>query len=336
MSTEIRVTAPNRVDLAGGTTDLYPLFLLMDGGCTVNAAVTVVSQATLRPLDGPGIRIVSDDLGKTVEGAGPDELPLDGPLGLLVRAVRVLPPPGPVEIVTRNQAPAGSGLGASSALLVALLVGLLKLRAEQMSSDKIIDLAANIETSAIGVPTGKQDYIAALYGGVSMLEFGHLGFQRQTAGEDTDAREPLERMIVLSYTGEGHFSGINNWEMTKAFIDKKGEVRDKLFRIRDLARQVGALIMGGKPGDAAELIDREWELRRTLAPGISTPRIDSIIAATRAAGALANKICGAGGGGCMITLTLPEHRAAVEKAIAEAGGSLLSFRIDRRGVVVDA
>jgi D-glycero-alpha-D-manno-heptose-7-phosphate kinase len=174
---EIRVTAPNRIDLAGGTTDLYPLFLLLDGGCTVNAAVTVTSKVTLRSYHGQGVRIVSEDLGEVLEVPHIDEAPLHGPLGLVCRAVQALAPAEPVEIVTRNQAPPGSGLGASSALLVALLVALLKARGEEIDPAPFIDLAANIETAQIGVPAGKQDYIAAYLGGISLLEFGCRGFR---------------------------------------------------------------------------------------------------------------------------------------------------------------
>ncbi|MEJ2716105.1 MAG: hypothetical protein P8182_03055 [Deltaproteobacteria bacterium] len=331
---EIGVSAPNRIDLAGGTTDLYPLFLLMDGGCTVNIAISVQSRVRLRSSDEAGIRIVSKDLGLQVDAADPAGLPVDGPLGLICRAVRALPPPGPFEIETKNQAPAGSGLGASSALLIALLVGLLKLRREEMSPTRIIDLAGNLETAAIGVPTGQQDYIAAFYGGISFLDFGYEGFTRETAPDAESLRDRLEKMVVLAHTGEGRFSGINNWEVTQAFIADRDLVRGKLLGIRDVARRVAEVMNAGKLEDLFEPVDEEWQLRRTLAPGVSTPKIESIMTAARHAGAGANKICGAGGGGCMITLVPPAKRSAVEQAIVHAGGEPIPFRISPTGVVI--
>jgi D-glycero-alpha-D-manno-heptose-7-phosphate kinase len=329
---EVRVRAPNRIDLAGGTTDLYPLFLLMDGGCTVNAAISVYSRVHLRSSDEPGIRIVSKDLGLRVDAADPAALPLDGPLGLICRAVRALPPPGSLEIETSNQAPAGSGLGASSALLIALLVGLLKLRREDLSPARIINLAGNLETAAIGVPTGQQDYIAAFYGGISFIDFGYDGFTRESAPQEEALRDRLEKMVVLAHTGEGRFSGINNWEVTKAFIADQGHVRGKLLRIRDVARRLTEVMKAGKLEELSEPVDEEWQLRRTLAPGVSTRKIESIMTATTRAGASANKICGAGGGGCMITLAPPAKRLAVEQAIVNAGGEPISFRISPTGV----
>jgi D-glycero-alpha-D-manno-heptose-7-phosphate kinase len=331
---EMRVTAPNRIDLAGGTTDLYPLFLLMEGGCTVNVAVTVGSRVTFRSRNEPGLKISSEDLGESVEGPAAPDLPLTGPLALLCRAAKVVPPPYPVEITTLNQAPAGSGLGASSALLVAALTGLLRLRNEEPAPEQFIELACNVETAVIGVPAGKQDYIAAFYGGISLIEFGYRGFARRTVSWQPPVWERLQEMLVLTYTGEGRFSGLTNWDMTKAFIDDRHNVRDKLLRIRDVARSVGAILLEGDLHELAPLIDEEWRLRKTLAPGVSTPRIESIMAAAKDAGAPASKICGAGGGGCMVTIVPPEKRKTVETAVTRAGGTIIPFTIDQGGAVV--
>lgn len=329
---ELVVTAPNRIDLAGGTTDLYPLYLLLEGGFTVNLAVNVRSRVIFRSRNKAAVRIVSEDLSTHVSAQSAARLPLDGPLSLVARAVRAFPPGGGVEILTHNHAPQGSGLGASSALLVALLAGLLKLRGEQLPGDKIIDLAASIETATIGVPAGKQDYIAAYYGGLSFLEFGYHGFARSTVSEESGSLGRLAEMLVLSYTGVGRFSGMNNWEVTKAFIEKRAAVQETLRQIRDVARDLADAIRNELWVDSANLINREWELRRALAPGITTPRIEAIANAATAAGALASKVCGAGGGGCMVTVTSPERRSAVEDAIAAAGGTLMPFEIEPNGV----
>lgn len=331
---EIRICAPNRIDLAGGTTDLYPLYLFMDGGCTVNAAITLYSIVTLKSCAG-GIRVVSGDLGESLEAPRPEDLPLDGTLGMINRTVRALPPQGGWEVFTTNQAPAGSGLGASSALLVALLAGLMQIRGIQESRLGMIELAANIEAAQIGVPAGKQDHIAAVFGGVSLLDFGYRGFERRTPSEESGFTEWLEPRLLLSYTGEGRFSGMNNWEITKAFIDDRGGVREKLIEIRDLARAVSRAVLSCKYEDLPKLIQNEWEIRKTLAPGISTSRIEAIMEAARKAGALASKICGAGGGGCMITLASPARRDAVETALGKAGAKVLPVKTDRHGLRIE-
>jgi D-glycero-alpha-D-manno-heptose-7-phosphate kinase len=327
---EFTVTAPNRIDLAGGTTDLHPLYLFMDGGCTVNAAISISSRVTFRTRD-KGVRILSEDLKASAEADDPEGLPVEGLLGLVGRAVRALPSPTGLEIVTRNEAPAGSGLGASSALLVALIRGLLRLRSEEADLRRVVALGVSIETSVIGVPAGSQDHIAAVYGGISVLEFGHGDFARN---ELARGHERLAEMIVLSYTGEGRFSGMNNWDVTKAFIDRDGDVRERLIQIRDVARETGRAALSEDWASLAGLVDREWKIRKTLAAGVSTPRIEAMMEAARAAGASANKICGAGGGGCMITLVEPSQRSAVEQALTAAGGRVIPFKIDTRGLAV--
>lgn len=330
----VKISAPNRVDLAGGTTDLYPLYLFMEGGFTVNAAIGVYSGVVLTPLEGTTIRIVSEDLGSSVEVSDASVLPLDGPLGLPGRVVRAVRPPTGLEIVTRNEAPAGSGLGASSALVVALLKGLLSLRGEELSPRELVELAAGIEAASIGVPAGTQDHIAALHGGVSAIEFGYRGFVRTECGSGPEGCGRLEEMLVLSFTGEGRFSGMNNWDVTKGFIDRQAGLREKLVEIRNIAREMCGAVSEGRWDEIPALVDREWTVRRSLANGISTPRIDAIMSAARKAGAVAGKVCGAGGGGCMITLVQRRERSSVERAIEDEGGRVIPLVIDRCGVRV--
>ncbi len=331
---EITAAAPNRVDLAGGTTDIHPLYLIMEGGCTVNVSVSVRSRARLRTLDEQIIRIISEDMECSIETWPPSDLPLDGPIGLIGRAVRAVPPECGIEVVTHNEAPAGSGLGASSALLVTVLAVLLELQTADYDAREIIHLATNIETAAIGVPTGKQDHIASVYGGISLIEFGYRDFQRTTARDRSKVLEYLSDSLILTYTGQGHFSGMNNWEITRRFIDNDRGVRAKLLRIRDTARAVYRALDESRYDEVPGLVQQEWEVRRTLAPGVSTPLIENLISAASRAGGLASKICGAGGGGCMITLAPKGRRTAVCEALEAAGGKVMPFEIDLQGLVI--
>lgn len=327
----IEVIAPNRIDLAGGTTDLYPLYLFMGGGFTVNASISVKSFTSLQSLDVPEIRITSVDLGETTTLGLHEDWEPNGPLALVMKTIQAFPTNSGVEIVTKNEAPPGSGLGASSALLISLILGLEKFRGDSWSKTEVINYAADVETSLIGVPAGKQDHIAALYGGVSRLEFGFTGFRRRKCSHPELVNKALEEMIVLSYTGKGRFSGMNNWDITRNVIEKTGNVKSKLVEIRDLAINLARMIDDQQWNEVGRLIDCEWKLRRSLAPGISTPAIDSIMAAAKDSGAMASKICGAGGGGCMISMVSHRNRARVEKAISDAGGKVIPFQIREQG-----
>lgn len=332
----VEVSAPNRIDLAGGTTDLYPLYLLMHGGCTVNVAINVTSRVTLLDSHDYVLRLCSEDLRESFESTNLDDLPISGPLGLLGLTLRQFPPPKGLSVTTNNTAPPGSGLGASSALTVALIIGLLKIRDEELSPTKIVQMAADIETALIGVPTGKQDHIAALYGGVSLIHFGFNGYQRRGFHKSNLDLDRLQEMTILSYTGAGRFSGMNNWEITKNFIDGDHATKTKLMEIRKVAIDTCKIVEIGDWGALGPLVNKEWNIRRSLAPGVSNPTIDSMISAANSAGAVAGKVCGAGGGGCMITITPAHKRAAVEKALTDQGATIMNYEIDSFGVKTTA
>ncbi|MDA8407002.1 MAG: hypothetical protein M0T73_09125 [Deltaproteobacteria bacterium] len=330
----VEVSAPNRIDLAGGTTDLYPLYILMHGGFTVNVAINVPSRVTLTTSDDCFLRVVSEDLGQSFECKDLDDLPITGPLGLPGLILRQFPPPKGLIIKTNNSAPVGSGLGASSALTVALISGLLRIREEELSLTKIIQIAADIETALIGVPAGKQDHIAALYGGLSLIHFGFKGYERKDVGRSAFNLDKLHDMMVLSYTGAGRFSGMNNWEITKNFIDGDQATRAKLQEIRRITIRIWETVEAADWEALCPLVNEEWLVRRSLAPGVSNPTIDSMISAANAAGAVAGKICGAGGGGCMITLTPTSKRSAVEKALADQGATIMDYDFDFCGTKI--
>ncbi len=329
---QFTVSAPNRIDLGGGTTDLFPLYLFMDGGCTINIAINVMSSVTFTSRSDSKIKLTSEDMGQSIEANVPADLPVSGPLGLVARAVRAFPPHFGMDITTRNEAPTGSGLGASSSLVSALLHGLFTVRGESPSLPEIVHLAMNLETASIGVPAGKQDHIASVYGGISVLEFDYNDFSRLAFPTNGDCGTYLQKAIILSFTGENRFSGMNNWEITKGYIEDKHDIRRKLIRIRDIAKAMVSRLQTRDWSALAPLIDEEWQIRKSLADGVSTPQTDAIMLAATEAGAAACKICGAGGGGCMIAFTKPEKRLAVEEAIVLAGGKLMPFTIEDRGL----
>jgi D-glycero-alpha-D-manno-heptose-7-phosphate kinase len=200
-----------------------------------------------------------------------------------------------------------------------------------LPAEALIEISKDIEAQVIAVPTGLQDYRPAMYGGVAALELEAGGARRVAL--DLDVRE-LERRLVLCYTGEPRNSGTNNWEITKRHIDGDRGVFDCFERIRDTAAAMrGALSRGDWEAVAAELA-AEWENRKRLAPGVTTPAIERLIGAARAAGAAAAKVCGAGGGGCLVCMAPPDRMATVREALAAGGARLLDFRIETEGLRV--
>jgi D-glycero-alpha-D-manno-heptose-7-phosphate kinase len=187
----------------------------------------------------------------------------------------------------------------------------------------------NVECQAIRVPTGVQDYRPALYGGIAAIELGVAGIRRVAL--DVDPGE-LESRIVLAYTGAPRNSGTNNWEITKRHTDGDRQIFDCFERIRDTAVTMRAALERGDWDEVGRQIDLEWENRKRLAPGVTTPTIDDLIARARAAGATAAKVCGAGGGGCLFCYGPPASRPAIAAALASGGARLLGYRIETEGL----
>lgn len=334
MRVRITASAPTRIDLAGGTIDIWPLYLFHHGAQTLNAAISIRAHARLEPRPGDQVEIVSEDTGGRVTATShalrdDETLPL---LGRLASAHGV----GGVTLRTRSESPAGAGIAGSSALNVAVCGALSRWNAASGAStpgpEALLVTAMNVEAQAIKVPTGLQDYRPAMYGGIAALELGPHGLTRVPLAVDP---QELERRIVLCYTGAPRNSGTNNWEIMKRHIDGDRHVFDCFERIRDTAVAMRAALERSDWDAVGRHLGEEWGNRKRLAPGVSTPQIDDLIARACGAGAQAAKVCGAGGGGCVFCIAPPDSIPAVREALAAGGAELLDFRIETEGLRID-
>lgn len=330
----VEAIAPTRIDLAGGTLDIYPLFLYEPDGTTVNMGIDVSSRVRLTPRSDGRIRIRSVDTGDEQTAESAEALQLRGPLDLVARLVKFYAPAAGVDVETRNQAPKGSGLGASSSLLIALSGALNELNAAGLDGETLIRWGADIEAQSIEIPTGKQDYYPAFYGGVNAIHWGIRGNEVRRLLVSEETVSTLERRLILTFTGISHFSGATNWDMLRNYIENTGETRASLRRINHTAHDMEAVLQSADFDGFAEVLDREWQNRRNLAEGVTTPEIDAMMASAREAGAMAGKLCGAGGGGCMITFVREGAHEAVTAALQAHGARPIPFRISRGGLQV--
>lgn len=324
-------SAPTRIDLAGATFDIWPLYLYHDDAQTLNVAISLRASCTLVSRSDARVSIASRDTGRAVEVAHWSSLPDTPELSLLGRILRFYRVEG-LDLATRSDSPVGAGIAGSSALDIAVCGALDRWVGANRSADELLTIAMNVEAQAIGVPTGVQDYRPALYGGVAAVELGVDRIRHVRLDLDVDA---LERRLVVAYTGASRHSGLNNWEITKRHIDGDAAVYDAFERIRDEASAVRQALLDGDWARVATGIDAEWAHRKRLAPGVTTPVIDELIAAARRAGATAAKVCGAGGGGCLFCLAEPEDVSAVQAALRDAGATVLDCGIDREGLRVE-
>lgn len=324
----IETSAPTRIDLAGGTIDIWPLYLFHPGAQTLNAAISLRATARVESRDDNRIVIRSEDTGATLEADDWRDLWNRRELRLLSFLVHFFETRG-ITLTTRSQSPAGAGIAGSSALNVAVCAALAEWNRTHYEPEALLQLAMNIEARAIDVPTGLQDYRPALYGGIAAIELDADGVRRVPL--DIDLGE-LHKRIVLCYTGEPRNSGTNNWEITKRHLDGDRYIFDCFERIRDTAADMRAALERGDWDGVGRAIAREWENRKQLAPGVTTPAIEDLIARATAAGATAAKVCGAGGGGCLFCYGPPAAREAIAAALAGGGARLLDYTFERHGL----
>jgi D-glycero-alpha-D-manno-heptose-7-phosphate kinase len=327
----IDASAPTRIDLAGGTLDIWPLYLFHDRAQTVNAAISLRAHCSIAPRADRRIVIHSDDTGRTVDAAHWRDLRDHAELRLLGRLLHHFEVEG-LELRTRSDSPVGAGIAGSSALNIAVIGALAAWTGERLDDELLLQIAMNVEAQAIDVPTGVQDYRPALYGGISAVELGVRGPRRVPLAVPL---EELQARLVVAYTGATRNSGINNWEVTKRHIDGDAQVQGRFRCIRDIAGAMREALEAGDWAAVGRHVAAEWENRKALAPGVTTPEIDAMLDAAAAAGAAGGKVCGAGGGGCLFVLAEPGDVPAVRTALAAQGARLLDCALEPRGLVVE-
>ena len=328
----VSASAPARVDLAGGTLDLWPLYLLHPGSKTVNLAIA--RRARVRVEGRPrGFELVSHDrcFERSFESL---ELARNSPeTAIAAEAAIALGIDGGLRVETSSSVPFGSGLGGSSALVVAMVRALAAYHRIDLSLEAIRDVCRDVETRVLRAPAGTQDYESALRGGLNVISFGVGGASVETHAVPV---EEFSRNLVLFDSGAAHSSGANNWQIYKARIDNDARVRDALDGIRDCAAEVARAVETLDFETMGRFLGREWTFRKTLSPAVSTELLEEAERRTTASGAWGAKACGAGGGGILAVMTPPDRRERVVEALKAIGrGAIFPAEPDNVGAAVE-
>jgi len=322
----VEARAAMRLGLAGGGTDVSP-YCDRFGGEVVNATVSLYAHARLELLEAPVVELEALDRGERAVFPLSPTLPPGGGLDLLKGVYnRFVADHGLTDrglrITTRADVPAGSGLGTSSTLVVALVRAFLELHGRQMDAYEVARLAYRIEREDLGLPGGRQDQYAASFGGVNYITFG--------AGErvevtplavSADVMRALEGRLVLYYTGHSRdASGILAEQRRHAAGE--GRPLEAMHRLKEQSRMMCEALLAGRLDEIGEILDFGFRQKREMASGISHPGIEAVYEAARAAGATGGKISGAGGGGFMVFYCPEGTRVPVEEVLAGMGGKV--------------
>jgi D-glycero-alpha-D-manno-heptose-7-phosphate kinase len=320
--------APVRLDFAGGWTDVPP-FSAREGGVVVTAAVQLFAKAEVR-LGRSGFRLVSEDLPDELEVSDSAGLIRDGRLDLLKAGLRMLPVGG-CTLITRSDAPPGSGLGSSGALDVALVAALSFARGESPDPVEIAETACHLEAVEAGIPGGRQDQFSSAHGGFLRLEFRDPDAEVHRLKLDPAFLADLSHRILLCYTSASRFSGTTIARVMRAYEGGDRNVVAALHGLRETAEEMAGALTAADFVAVGRLLSKNWRHQQALDPQMCTPGMAQLERAVTAAGALGGKAAGSGAGGCMFFLG-PDDPAAVFDAAKACGVRLLPVRWAPRGV----
>ena len=327
----IEAVAPARIDLAGGTLDLWPLHVLHPGSSTVNLAIDRFAGCRVRRAD-TGLRVSSRDQGFEKRAESAAELLADPRTALVGSLLEALEIREPLEIEFWSGVPFGSGLGGSSALTVALLGALESVSPRDLAGVDRVDFVRDVETRVLGKPAGVQDYYPPLEGGVHVITFRAGRTTSQRIPADADA---WERHLTLFDSGVSHSSGMNNWQILRARLEDDRDVTKNLAGVRRAAEAMSEAVQRSDFPRMGEALRKEWQARRRLAPVVSTPLIERAITSAVEGGAWGGKACGAGGGGCIVFLSPPDRTGDVRRALSQLPeGQVVPVRVVEEGLRV--
>ncbi len=321
------VHAPARVDLAGGTLDIWPVSAIIPDAVTLNCTLDGGVTVKIERISGSSVLFNENTKESgSVSSPHPD-------LKLLAGAMAVFAPQSETgfKITVKSDTPRGSGLGTSSVILSALLFGLSKVLEKPMTAMEIVRTAADIEARLIHAPTGIQDYIAPLFGGMNAIRFP-MG---KAAVTPIPIPESLRKRMILIFTGISHFSGAPNWEMIKGFFDNE-EIKKAFYLLSEIANLAVSAAISGNVSALAIQMRKDYELRKSLPVQLLPNTTDLFDFLEHSPEVSGFRLCGAAGGGTIIVISTEKGHNKLQKQIHNLGYRTLNLTPQQRGIYLES
>lgn len=333
MGLVVRARAPLRLSFAGGGTDVPP-YPELEGGAVLSATIDRWAFASVSARSDRSVSLHSLDYGQELTFAHDDQIDFDGRLDLPKAALlRMLDRDAAgIDIRLHSNAPAGSGLGASSAMVVAIVAALASFNRVPMDVYELAAMAHVLEREDLGIRGGLQDHYAAAFGGFNYIEFHGDHVVVNPLRVDEATINELEQNLLLVYTGTTRMSDGIIADQVERLVARTPDSLDALREQKELARHMKDAILRGRLGEFGELLDKSWRQKQRMSSRITTPLIDEAYRLARSAGAIGGKVTGAGGGGFMIFYCDYERRHLVARRLIEFGMSASDVTFTPRGV----
>ncbi|HET6713902.1 MAG TPA: GHMP kinase [Actinomycetota bacterium] len=331
-TTPVYALAPLRISFVGGGTD-FPHWYRDHGGAVLSTTIDHFVRVTVAPRDDRDVRVRSLDLGELVRYRLDDGPHYDGVLDLAKAAIDRMGIDVGLDVDIESEAPPGSGLGGSSALVTAVVAAIACLDERALSCDELVRLSYAIERKDLGISGGWQDQYAAAFGGFNLIEFERDGVQVTPVEAGADALEELRKHLLLCYTGKVRRNvGLIDRQI-EMFEEGREDTLLGMKQLREIAYAMRDAIETGDMHRLGTMLREAFEAKKRMNPHIAegTP-IEAMLDAAGAAGATGGKICGAGGGGYLLIAAAPGARASVRAALEAMGGQFAPFEVDPDGV----
>ncbi|HEX3615395.1 MAG TPA: hypothetical protein VHU61_02575 [Solirubrobacteraceae bacterium] len=330
-----RARTPVRISFAGGGTDVPP-YPDTEGGVVLSATINRFAHGLLRPRTDDRITVESRDLGVTLEYSAHDIPEMDGRLDLVKAAIaRIADQLGErhgVDVFLRSWAPAGSGLGGSSSLVVTLIGMLRDFHRLSLTDYETARLAWEIERIDLGLAGGLQDQYATTFGGFNFIEFNHDGVLVNPLRVHRDVMLELEENLLLCFTGSTRESARIIEDQTTRYREADADAVSGLRMQKEIAVEMKAALLQARLNTFGDLLDAAWQYKKKMSPKITTPLIDEVYSCAREAGALGGKVTGAGGGGFMIFYCATGTRPKVVEKLHALGVRDSDFAFEPNGL----
>ncbi|WP_142413358.1 GHMP kinase [Hathewaya massiliensis] len=327
----IRAKAPLRISFGGGGTDVAP-YCNDHIGVVLNTTIDKYAYCSIVPNNTNEIRVNSLDFDMTVNYNCHDNLIYDGKLDLVKAALKKMNIREGCEVYLQCDAPAGSGLGTSSTVVVAILGALAKWKGVALDQYALADLAYEVERNDLKISGGYQDQYAAAFGGVNFMEINKgevivnpLKIPRSTLNE-------LQYNLLLCYTGNIHVSANIINDQVKNYINKEEDVISAMHEIKALAYAMKKELLRGNLNNFGRLLHYGWENKKRMSTKISNSKIDELYEEALKAGAIGGKLLGAGGGGYLLVYCPYNKKHKVADRLQQMGGQLTEWSFDLNGM----
>ncbi len=324
-----RAKAPLRIGLVGGGTDVNP-YASLKGGMVFNTTINKYAYCTITPTGDSSMSIHSTDYGKYEAALDGGPLPLDGNMDIIKAVTNHFNITDGFKMFLQSEAPPGSGLGGSSAVIVSVIAAVCEWKGIGMTGSEMAQLAYYLEREKIGLKGGKQDQYASVFGGFNVMKFDANGVDVNRVRIRPNTIDELQYRSILCYTGQSRESATIIDSQVKKF--NSGQNEDALDAAKALVLEMSNAMERGNIRRAGEILDESWRIKKQFSDKITNPRIDEMYNTAKANGAIGGKVSGAGGGGFMYFICDYDTKYKVAKELQKLGARVTDFAYEPNGV----